>query len=383
MSAPAGGPASIPLPRAGHRADPMPRRRHRPCRQAGPTWRTASAFRGDPGGAPWMPPYRGALEVLARDSPARGTPSGRGGVGRISATPPPVPTTRRESRHDDQRPRRPPRPDQGQGRAPQRGRAGRARPGRAGRRAPLGPRRVRPRPEAPGPDRPARAPGKDPRARAGADPLRAHAGLALHLLPRRGPDHGQRPRHHARPPTCASSSAATPTSPTSASSAPPSGAWTSTSTTSTRPCRARSSGTSSAWRPASRWPAATGASPTPTGEAVVRAVRGQLPQRHGRLRRPEQPGDLLRALRRRRGVARYQATVSRKMLKRAEKQLAKARTKDSMQALERLTHEVDGEPRISADPPLIVPIADLWPADQATSSSRTGSTPACASTGAP
>ena len=36
-----------------------------------------------------------------------------------------------------------------------------------------------------------------------------------------------------------------------------------------------------------------------------------------------------------------------------------------MQALERLTHEVDGEPRISADPPLIVPIADLLPADQA------------------
>ena len=65
-------------------------------------------------------------------------------------------------------------------------------------------------------------------------------------------------------------------------------------------------------------------------------------------------------------VARYRATVPAKMLKRAEKQLAKARTKDSMQALERLTHEVNGEPRISADPPLIVPIADLWPADQAT-----------------
>ncbi len=65
-------------------------------------------------------------------------------------------------------------------------------------------------------------------------------------------------------------------------------------------------------------------------------------------------------------VARYRATVPAKVLKRAEKQLAKARTKDSMQALERLTHEVDGEPRISADPPLIVPIADLWPADQAT-----------------
>ena len=37
-----------------------------------------------------------------------------------------------------------------------------------------------------------------------------------------------------------------------------------------------------------------------------------------------------------------------------------------MQALAKLTHEVDGEPRISADPPLIVPIADLLPADQAT-----------------
>ena len=64
--------------------------------------------------------------------------------------------------------------------------------------------------------------------------------------------------------------------------------------------------------------------------------------------------------------ARYQATVPRKLLKRAEKGLAKARTKDSMQALAKLTHEVDGEPRISADPPLIVPIADLLSAEQAT-----------------
>ena len=54
-------------------------------------------------------------------------------------------------------------------------------------------------------------------------------------------------------------------------------------------------------------------------------------------------------------VARYRATVPAKVLKRAEKQLAKARTKDSMEALARLTHEVDGEPRISADPRLIGP----------------------------
>ena len=36
-----------------------------------------------------------------------------------------------------------------------------------------------------------------------------------------------------------------------------------------------------------------------------------------------------------------------------------------MQAFSKLTHEVDGEPRIIADPPLIVPIADLLPAERA------------------
>ena len=37
----------------------------------------------------------------------------------------------------------------------------------------------------------------------------------------------------------------------------------------------------------------------------------------------------------------------------------KARTKDSLKAFAKLTHEVDGEPRIASDPPLIVPAADL------------------------
>jgi uncharacterized protein (DUF2252 family) len=46
-------------------------------------------------------------------------------------------------------------------------------------------------------------------------------------------------------------------------------------------------------------------------------------------------------------------------VKRTEKTLAKARTKDSMSAFSKLTHIVDGEPRILADPPLIVPIEDL------------------------
>ncbi len=50
---------------------------------------------------------------------------------------------------------------------------------------------------------------------------------------------------------------------------------------------------------------------------------------------------------------------SRSMAKRTEKALAKARTKDSMSAFSKLTHVVDGEARIVAEPPLIVPIDDL------------------------
>jgi uncharacterized protein (DUF2252 family) len=48
-----------------------------------------------------------------------------------------------------------------------------------------------------------------------------------------------------------------------------------------------------------------------------------------------------------------------KMVKRTEKQLAKARTKDSMSAFSKLTRVVNGEARIVAEPPLIVPIDDL------------------------
>ncbi len=46
-------------------------------------------------------------------------------------------------------------------------------------------------------------------------------------------------------------------------------------------------------------------------------------------------------------------------VKRTEKALAKARTKDSMSAFSKLTHVVDGQARIVAEPPLIVPIHDL------------------------
>jgi uncharacterized protein (DUF2252 family) len=48
-----------------------------------------------------------------------------------------------------------------------------------------------------------------------------------------------------------------------------------------------------------------------------------------------------------------------KQAKAMEIGVAKARTKDSMKAFAKLTHEVDGEPRIISDPPLIVPITEL------------------------
>ncbi|WP_084284307.1 DUF2252 domain-containing protein [Solirubrobacter soli] len=57
------------------------------------------------------------------------------------------------------------------------------------------------------------------------------------------------------------------------------------------------------------------------------------------------------------------ARATAKQRKRLDRNLAKARTKDSMRAFDRLTRLVDGEPRIVSDPPLIVPIEELVSAD--------------------
>jgi uncharacterized protein (DUF2252 family) len=51
--------------------------------------------------------------------------------------------------------------------------------------------------------------------------------------------------------------------------------------------------------------------------------------------------------------------ASRKQLKAAEKSAAKAEKKNSLKAFERLVREVDGEPRIISDPPLLVPAREL------------------------
>ncbi|MGA8746232.1 MAG: DUF2252 domain-containing protein [Solirubrobacterales bacterium] len=56
--------------------------------------------------------------------------------------------------------------------------------------------------------------------------------------------------------------------------------------------------------------------------------------------------------------------AARKTVKRAERSLAKARSKDNMRAFDKLTHTVDGELRIVSDPPLIVPIEELLPAGE-------------------
>ncbi|MFD5461407.1 DUF2252 domain-containing protein [Kitasatospora sp. NPDC127059] len=60
-----------------------------------------------------------------------------------------------------------------------------------------------------------------------------------------------------------------------------------------------------------------------------------------------------------------QAAVSGRLHKGTRKRLsanlAKARTRDSLQAFENLTREVDGERRITPDPPLITPVSDLLP----------------------
>jgi uncharacterized protein (DUF2252 family) len=58
-------------------------------------------------------------------------------------------------------------------------------------------------------------------------------------------------------------------------------------------------------------------------------------------------------------VARLGSQFTPKQVKRTEKTLAKARTRDSMSAFSKLTTKVDGQARIVAEPPLIVPIHEL------------------------
>jgi uncharacterized protein (DUF2252 family) len=59
--------------------------------------------------------------------------------------------------------------------------------------------------------------------------------------------------------------------------------------------------------------------------------------------------------------AQFDAQMNAKQRKLIDKSLGQARTRDSMQELAKLTHVTGGRPRITANPPLLVPLADLMP----------------------
>jgi uncharacterized protein (DUF2252 family) len=64
-------------------------------------------------------------------------------------------------------------------------------------------------------------------------------------------------------------------------------------------------------------------------------------------------------------LAQFRSQVKAKRYKEAEKLLAKAHTSDSMKAVRKLTTVVDGRRRIVSDPPLIVPVEEVFAGVQA------------------
>ena len=70
------------------------------------------------------------------------------------------------------------------------------------------------------------------------------------------------------------------------------------------------------------------------------------------------------------GLPQLRALLDKQSLKQAERAVDKARTRDSLQAFDKLTTVVDGERRIISDPPLIVPVEEMLSADQAATFGR-------------
>ena len=62
--------------------------------------------------------------------------------------------------------------------------------------------------------------------------------------------------------------------------------------------------------------------------------------------------------------AQFESQLQARQRKAIDKGLAKARTRDSMQEVAKLTRMVDGRPQIISDPPLLVPVAELVPREQ-------------------
>jgi uncharacterized protein (DUF2252 family) len=61
----------------------------------------------------------------------------------------------------------------------------------------------------------------------------------------------------------------------------------------------------------------------------------------------------------------WSAQMSKARREALERALEKGRAKDSRRAFAKLTHEVDGRPRIVSDPPLVVPLEELMPVVEA------------------
>ena len=72
--------------------------------------------------------------------------------------------------------------------------------------------------------------------------------------------------------------------------------------------------------------------------------------------------------------AQLESKMDDRQRKLVAKSAAKARTRDSMEELGKLTTTVDGQLRIMADPPLLVPIEDLLAASVAAQRARVGDT---------
>ena len=77
-------------------------------------------------------------------------------------------------------------------------------------------------------------------------------------------------------------------------------------------------------------------------------------------------------------LGQWRKGASAEQLKRADRNVAKTRSKDSLRAFGKLTEIVDGEPRIISDPPVVVPIEDV-----AAVIGRTSWRSSCAASSAP
>jgi uncharacterized protein (DUF2252 family) len=64
-------------------------------------------------------------------------------------------------------------------------------------------------------------------------------------------------------------------------------------------------------------------------------------------------------------IAQFQSQMKKKRVKATEKLVAKAHTEDSMRALRKLTTQANGQRRIISDPPLIEPVEQVFPDEQA------------------